>query len=367
MKTSDEKPIMRDRTYRKFYDGDYIDQKQYLSIAISLFFTHFLMELFYLWVGCLPMALINIASILAYVVSAIIILRGNTMITVWIMILEVYLHVVFACVFMGVRCGYQLWLFGTLASIFLPFFSPNLSKLQKRQIGVFSLIIIVTFIVLTAFDSHGVLPTKYNVDQEIAKAMYYFNAVLGFGAVILYTAIYNTRMNLKNLELQQAADHDFLTGIFNRQRMQKILDAEVLREQDMSVNNLSVAIADIDFFKKINDTYGHVIGDEALKELADIFRSYGENGMLYGRWGGEEFLLIAPEGEHYSQFAKQLESIRKQVEEHEFTRDGKTVKFTVSIGAATYEKGMTVENLVNLADDRLYQAKETGRNKIVYM
>jgi diguanylate cyclase (GGDEF)-like protein len=248
----------------------------------------------------------------------------------------------------------------------LPYFIPDLSRRQKRQIGVFSAVIVGTFLTLSSLDRRGLLPTAYNVDETLAIAMYNVNATLAFGAIILYTAIYNIRMANKSLELQQMADHDFLTGIFNRQRLQKILDAEIRRAEKLSECHLLVAIADIDFFKEINDTYGHEIGDAALKELSDIFSEHGDKGLIYGRWGGEEFLLIAPENMSYKQFGEMLETLRREVEDNEFAHDDHTIKFTISIGAAEYERGMTAEQLVDLADDRLYSAKGNGRNKVVY-
>ncbi len=367
MGISGKKSEVRDRTYREEYDGDYLNHKQYLIIAITLCVMHFLFELWYLWLKCTPMVVVNIFSIICYAVSIIIILKcKKALATVWMMVMEVFLHVIFASFFLGTHCGFQLWLFGTLASVFLPFYNPDLSKDQKRQIGLFSLLVMFTFMLLTILGNKGVFPAKYNVSPALSKVMYYFNAHLSFLSIMLYTQVYNHRVGEKQQELRRAAEHDYLTGIFNRQRIQKILDGEVLRQQDLTEAKLSVAIVDIDFFKKINDTYGHLTGDEALKELTKIFWKNASMGMLYGRWGGEEFLLIAPENATYNQFINQLESIRGQVEDHEFVSDGKTVKFTVSIGAATYEKGMTVEQLVNLADDRLYHAKETGRNKTVY-
>ncbi len=367
MENANEQSTMRDRTYREVVDGDYLTQRQYMTLAISLCVTHFFLELMYIWLGCTPMVILNLVSIFSYIVSIIYLRRSKTVTTVWIIVMEIYLHVVFACVFLGTECGFQLWLFGTLSSVFLPFFIPELSREQKRQIGIFSIVIIATFMLLTALGNRGYLLTYYNVAPEVARVMYYCNAFLGFGSIMIYTGIYNFRLAYKNLELQRAADHDYLTGIYNRQRIQKILDAELQREKEQPhENGLSVAIADIDYFKKINDTYGHHVGDDALKELTRIFSRNLDSGLIYGRWGGEEFLLIAPENMPYSEFAKMLEEIRKQAEVNELICGGNTVKFTISIGAATYENGMTVEKLVNLADDRLYNAKETGRNKIVY-
>ena len=89
MKESEAKTALRDRTYRAYDDGDYLDRKQYLTIAVSLCVTHALFEIGYLWLGCTPMALINILSILSYAVSTLVIRRGKTILSIWIMVLEI--------------------------------------------------------------------------------------------------------------------------------------------------------------------------------------------------------------------------------------------------------------------------------------
>ncbi|MCR5557254.1 MAG: GGDEF domain-containing protein [Butyrivibrio sp.] len=365
MNTDNDRLVFRDRTY-KDNEVDYIGQKQFANVSGSLFVTHLGLELLYIILGCLPMMIINIISILVFAVATGAAKKGMIQLTIWIMITEVYFHVVFASFTLGLSCGFQLWLFGSLTSIFIPFFMPNLSRKQKGQIAGISFVIVCTFLILTILDDNGMMPTKYNPEPQVARLMYYFNAVLGFGSIMIYLGIYIAKMSAKSNELQIAADHDFLTGIYNRQRIQKILDAEVLRAQEVEDSNLMVAIADIDFFKKINDTYGHIVGDEALKDLTSFFFQRMSEGMLFGRWGGEEFLLIAPENKSYDEFVRMMEDLRKQIEEHEFNSYGEHIRYTISIGIAAYDKSMTVENLVNLADDRLYQAKETGRNKIVY-
>ena len=365
MKADSEQPAYRDRTYKEI-DLDYMGQRQFINVSASLFFTHLWLEILYIWLGCTPMVIINIVSILSYIFAVVLSKKGMIQATVWIMIIEIYLHVIAASILLGLSCGFQLWLFGSLTSIFIPFFMPNLLTKQKIQIVSISVVIIMTFLALTILDDNGLMPKDYNVDPEKARILYYANALLAFGSIMLYIGIYIAKMSVKSTELQVAADHDFLTGIYNRQRIQKILDAEVLRAEEIENTSLFVALVDIDVFKKINDTYGHVIGDEALKDLTGFFYQRLSEGLLFGRWGGEEFLLIAPEEKTYSEFAVMMEELRKQVEEHVLHCDGESIKYTISIGIAAYEKGMTVENLVNLADDRLYEAKETGRNKIVY-
>ena len=366
MKTSDEQNSIRDRTYKRADSGVILSKSQYLTVIIILLVAHSFLEGMYIWLGVTPMAIINIGSILIYLVCINLINKEKYLLIIWTVMFEIYLHVIFAVSFMGMACGFQLWLYGTLTSIFLPYFITDLSESPRRQITIFSIMIIATFHILTTLNRFRLLPQYYYIDPAIAGVLYFINATLGFGSIMMYIYLFFNGTTARRLELQRIADHDFLTGIFNRQRMQKIIDAEIEREQDLQENHLNVAMVDIDFFKKINDTYGHEVGDIALVELANIFTNNADTGLLYGRWGGEEFLLIAPENMSYNEFAKMLEEIRQQVEDNEFMAGDKTIKYTISIGASSYKKGMTSEQLIDSADDRLYHAKENGRNKVVY-
>ena len=360
-----EKKYLRDRSYQEVINGNYLDNRQYMVVAVSLCVVHSLMELFYLWVGCEPMVIINIFSILVYVVSIVMIAKGKQFATVWLMESEIFWHVIFACTFMGMACGYHLWLFGTFSSIFLPFFIPNLGTRPKKQIGIYALFIVLGFELLVYLDRHGVLPTQYRVDDKIASVLYYVNAAFGFIAIMIYTSIYNQRMSMKNGEMKYVAEHDSLTGIYNRNKIQGILQAEILRKGNASEGNLSIAILDVDHFKQINDTYGHLTGDIVLKSITECFKKYRDSGLLYGRWGGEEFLLISPEVISYEAFGEMLEDLRKTIEELELTSGGEIIRVSVSIGAAAYEEGLSMDKFIQKADDRLYEAKESGRNRVV--
>ncbi len=365
MDKTSENMSFRDRTYRNKGNGEYLSQNQYMGVAVSLIFTHFLLEVMYIFLGCIPMAIINILSIISYAIGISFVRKNETTVTVWIMVIEVYLHVMFACTFMGINCGFQLWLFGSFTSIFLPFNKSDMSKKQKDQIGAFSLVIVISYVIITFLGSRKMLPTTFNPSEEVTKILYYVNAVMGFGSITLYANIYNGNMDDKNRELRLAADHDYLTGIYNRQRIQRILVAEVEREQELPENHLFIAILDIDYFKQVNDTYGHLAGDDVLKEITKFFERRSGDGLLYGRWGGEEFLLIAPDNITYDEFGEMLENLRKEVEKHVFISGKKKMDITVSIGSASFKKGMTVEKLVHEADARLYEAKNSGRNKVV--
>ncbi len=152
---------------------------------------------------------------------------------------------------------------------------------------------------------------------------------------------------------------DHLTGLKNRRALEDILsmEMEIARRYNRP---LSFALIDVDFFKKINDNYGHDVGDEVLKKLARILKSELRSPDVVGRWGGEEFALIIPETN--IEGAKVLcERLRKRVEETTFDKVGKV---TVSIGVTQFKKEDTMQSFIKRADDALYEAKERGRNRV---
>jgi diguanylate cyclase (GGDEF)-like protein len=129
---------------------------------------------------------------------------------------------------------------------------------------------------------------------------------------------------------------------------------------------LSCVMCDIDKFKSVNDTYGHQAGDAVLRQFAKILQGEAREIDRIGRYGGEEFLLLLP-GTVLDAAVTFADRVRKAVEEHTFTFDGGTLKRTASFGVSGWPHPAIThcETLVKMADDALYVAKETGRNKVV--
>ncbi len=164
----------------------------------------------------------------------------------------------------------------------------------------------------------------------------------------------------QNEQLDKLARTDFLTNLSNRRMLFEKLEYETRRIK-RTKEALSVMLIDIDHFKKVNDTYGHLVGDRVLVEIADILRSNVRNTDHPGRYGGEEFLVILP-GCAAADAVVVAEKIRLAVQEYNF-EDG--LKVTISGGVRQYQ-GESVDQMVEFADQNLYLAKKQGRNRIVH-
>lgn len=174
-----------------------------------------------------------------------------------------------------------------------------------------------------------------------------------------------THLSLKQAHdrIQKLAREDELTGLYNRRHWMSLYEKEFNRTLRYE-NDLSVLILDLDKFSDINDTYGHLAGDQILREVAELLDETTRDPDVIGRYGGEEFGLFLPETGH-EPAVELAERIRRTVEEHEFEYDGATIECTVSIGVAELWSGRDDKtSLLNKADQALYEAKRSGRNRV---
>lgn len=172
----------------------------------------------------------------------------------------------------------------------------------------------------------------------------------------------NIRIQLKEKELlAKLAQTDSLTGIPNRLKLDKVLVESHNKAKDEQ-NLYGVLLLDIDYFKKINDTHGHQVGDQVLVEVSALLSNHIRSTDIVGRWGGEEFLVIY-EGNDHDTLLELAERLRISIADHDFPIN---ISLTTSIGVATYEKGDDIHTVLSRADKALYKAKNAGRNRVVY-
>ncbi|MDV7341555.1 diguanylate cyclase [Terasakiella sp. A23] len=162
--------------------------------------------------------------------------------------------------------------------------------------------------------------------------------------------------------LQSAATQDFLTGLHNRRFLSEIGNNYTARAMRDSIP-ISIALIDIDYFKKINDTYGHSAGDEILIQIGELLNERCRRSDVLARFGGEEFCVIANNLPAENSF-QLFDNLRQMIEEHTFSVKEISIKITASIGVS-HDIKKDFNAMVEDADKALYQAKDSGRNKVV--
>lgn len=187
-------------------------------------------------------------------------------------------------------------------------------------------------------------------------------------AVHLVLAERNSAKALAKLDMAMNTIYDLairdeLTGIYNRRHLMNVIN-EVRSKASIQELPFCVCLIDIDHFKRINDTHGHAAGDEILRQLAASIQAQIRNGDCFGRFGGEEFLVLLPDTTAETAMTF-IERIRQSVEAAAFIPEHGDEKITISVGIAEYVKSEAVEMTISRADGALYAAKEHGRNRVV--
>ncbi len=176
--------------------------------------------------------------------------------------------------------------------------------------------------------------------------------------VISFTDI--TDIKEQSIIHEYQATHDPLTQLYNRQFSNSYLEHEISKFKALNIP-LSIILFDIDFFKKVNDNFGHAAGDEILITVGRILKENFRNSDISTRWGGEEFLIILSDTE-INNAVNQAEKIRIIIADYKFSIP---IPVTCSFGVASARKTDNIDSLIKRADDGLYQAKENGRNQVV--
>jgi diguanylate cyclase (GGDEF)-like protein len=165
-----------------------------------------------------------------------------------------------------------------------------------------------------------------------------------------------------NDRLQKQANTDTLTGLSNRRKAQSIL-GKLAHSSEYAA--ISMAMGDIDFFKKVNDTYGHDAGDEVLKFVARTMKDVCTEDAFVARWGGEEFLLVFP-GMNGDEALAILEELRISIGGATIRVKDQEIRVTMTFGLTEYDYNGDIDGTIKEADEKLYQGKMNGRNQVVY-
>lgn len=202
--------------------------------------------------------------------------------------------------------------------------------------------------------------TYYALPLELFYPVLIAYTVMSYvGACAAYRLLIELRRHFENVQhQQQMARTDALTGIANRRLLN-----EAMANLTVEAEEYALILVDIDHFKRVNDTYGHDVGDDVLRELGMLLVTESEERHLVGRFGGEEFLIIMPNAKK-DEVTRLAESIREKVSTFAFETGAGTLHITVSLGAC-HSNDIEVDSVLKHADEALYHAKESGRNRFI--
>lgn len=215
-------------------------------------------------------------------------------------------------------------------------------------------------------------PVMYAVKGEEIM-LTHISHILVLCLLLIFTAAFSTqdfremqkKLTAYTKKLENIASLDPLTGLPNRRSGMEYIVEKARKYQSGETNALTIAIGDIDFFKRVNDTYGHNCGDVVIKTLAGIFEKFMEGKGKAVRWGGEEFLFIF-NNINGDEASFMLSLLRKRVKEEEFRFAEDALRVSLTFGVAEYDLRKGADETINEADHKLYIGKEKGRDIIIY-
>lgn len=307
----------------------------------------------------------NCISIITYIFSFELLRKSKAWAYVIIVYVEIFLFMILAVIFLGWDYGFQQYCIGFVASIIFTDFYMNHERVMSKRAMVMVSFDVIVYMLLRFWTYNN--PYIYEIKNTTMMHVFYtMNSLIGFSFLIMYSSIYSSTVYKLENELLNMANIDPLTGLCNRRKMQQMLKAIPIDNEN---KNMVIAMIDVDFFKKINDTYGHDAGDEVLKMLASVLdaKNKEKENFQVCRWGGEEFLIFYGNcNGNQDEIVSEFEDIRKQIEDAVVEYEGKKIKVTITIGLAFHKNGTGVEELIKIADDNLYVGKQNGRDRVIY-
>ncbi|WP_308795388.1 GGDEF domain-containing protein [Agathobacter sp.] len=338
-----------------------VKEQRFLFNVNKIFLVIHLMMLFlFSSLGIELMAGISLLSICFYFLAFSLAASEKLSIYVYSVAIEILINMVLAVVCLGLVCNFQLFLIDAMFLIFAMDYVV-LRKKNKNHVAIlFCCVYAIALILLYTID--GLYTPLYKLNPIVLKSISI--AILSFAVILIIICMMYLLQFMSSEEgaMEKQAQFDALTELPNRfymmAQLKNLFEADRQREYFL-------AMIDIDDFKKINDTYGHNVGDDALRVLSrTIVNKARGTGLMYCRWGGEEFLLLGKcvDGEVPKDY---LDELREEIHSKTIWTSKGSGRMTVTIGAGKYKVGQDYKEWINFVDKQLYVGKCTGKNKVV--
>ncbi|MFA9464189.1 MAG: GGDEF domain-containing protein [Velocimicrobium sp.] len=340
-------------------------KNQWIINAI-LFSIHIILLVLFLKLKIDWMIAINIGSVLLYLINFKLIERDRYIIVFRLTYFEIVIHLVLATISLGVSSGFIM--FGTVLPAYFYFTMRGIlsgtDDSNVENVFVYQLFATGAMVASTAwslkYGSIYVITKQMQLifhSMSIVLIMFVFSYVMGY--FLRQVQYFEFHLIAQKNKFIKMSKYDALTGLHNRHSIQDYLENIRLNKIDFSV-----ILCDIDDFKKINDTYGHVCGDQVLVYISNVLKSLiRENGII-SRWGGEEILIVLP---NYSlEQAKEIaEQLRFEIEQEIFSYEEEKISLTMTLGVLRASKNQTLTEIIKQVDLYLYKGKEAGKNCVI--
>lgn len=344
------------------------DCSRYTISCYMISVLHVVCTFIFFYLQCLPLVVFNVLGAVFYLfIMKRQIRKGRYVTCFYLVYIAFLLNSIFTCIVIGWTFGFSLY---NLVLIPISFYMAYVTTGFRDGVRVAFYAGILNLLCTLAVRIYVYLNGAiYVYSSKEALALSAFNTTVcfmtaGFFSFLYILEIKNAEdiLKRKNSELLSLANFDSLTKLYNRRHMHKHLDHAIEKSKEFN-EKFCVALGDIDDFKIINDTYGHMCGDMVLVNISQIMQSEIHGDNMVCRWGGEEFLILAKQ--EWNECNMLIERVREKIARMECIYEGKRVKVTVTFGIEEYKGDLTLEELIRRADNNLYIGKQKGKNCVV--
>ena len=324
-----------------------VKKVSYFSLLI-----HILLIFLFAHIGAITLAAVNIFSVFAWALGIFLITQGLNSLALRVFCIEVVLHSVFVCATLGLEVGFQFYLW-TISSMLLVDY-----QLKLKKAFIYSVSLILAFAALYFFFKDVTYNYPY---AEFIPLIKITNIIIaGLPMIYAFVLIRETSISQRK-ELTEMAARDHLTKLYNRRFARKLI-IDTRQRCIESDSKMCIVMGDIDFFKRINDTYGHDKGDTILMSVANAITQYLSQKDIIVRWGGEEFLIILTDTEESAAFER-IEQLRQNIHTLKPCPDDPEISISMSFGLIEWRPLVSLNDTLHQADTALYKSKHSGRNK----
>lgn len=329
---------------------------------------HSLIALFACVYAISPLVSFNIGSIIVYLICGFIVNRHQSLV-IYIGFMEIILHSFVSVLLVGNNFGFSMYFIILIPMAYHMLHATN----SRRYLFKASILSAISFILYASCYIMSINNEPIYSSEALDKIhpiIYIINMLIAFISLTMFSILFlletegaYNRLFSKNTELGNLANHDPLTGLYNRRTMTEHI-TEMYSDNTDKLTPFSLIICDIDDFKQFNDTYGHECGDEVLKTIADVLTALTREHDFLCRWGGEEFLVIL-KNINIDMARTIAERIRLQISMTDIKYNEESLHITMTFGVASSSESDNYEDLFKLADKRLYTGKSSGKNMVV--
>ena len=334
---------------------EFLSKKKTLLFLIMCLMVHaFNAGLFY-FLGLYPFTVLNVFSTVFYAL----VLLSFKKHTDFYLIFTYFEIVTFSFIselFSGGAFSYIFYVIGMVAVVFYLLPAKIRMKHLFQSIGIIYALVIYYI----HMKNICLFPEYKAVIQDCAQEIGFLNLCITLFTLFYISNLYMLELNTATEKLNYFSNHDLLTGLFNRRFFEYIMK----RNKSENENEYTIAIFDIDDFKKVNDTYGHEAGDCVLKAVSNLIEENSKDDYIAVRWGGEEFILYMPQT-NADRAYDILTELSRKISFTTVDFDDQKLSVTVTVGMCTGNDLTAYESVIRRADDKLYYGKRNGKNCVV--